>query len=150
MVSCLCAHQLANASAPYRQPSKLIVNRCGSRSDQLAKATIHAGPAAYSTAECKVQVSGQVAGGQGGPMIIANCQTIERVYMTAGSDLYRARHLTDGMPVLLKLLPENAGAAQSARFKREYLLLRTLEVTGVAKALSLIDERGRLALVLED
>ncbi|MFM0232093.1 trifunctional serine/threonine-protein kinase/ATP-binding protein/sensor histidine kinase [Paraburkholderia sediminicola] len=83
-------------------------------------------------------------------MIIANCQTIDRVYMTTGSDLYRARRLTDGMPVLLKLLPEHAGAAQSARLKREYLLLRTLKVASVAKPLALIDERGRLALVLED
>ena len=37
-------------------------------------------------------------------MVIANCQTIERICTTAGSDLYRARRLTDGMPVLLKFL----------------------------------------------
>ncbi len=97
-----------------------------------------------------MQVSDQVAGGQGGPMIIANCQTIDRVYMTAGSDLYRARRLTDGMPVLLKLPPEHADAGQSARFKREYLLLQTLKAAGIAKPLSLIDDRGRLASVLED
>ncbi|MFL9913518.1 trifunctional serine/threonine-protein kinase/ATP-binding protein/sensor histidine kinase [Paraburkholderia sp. RL17-337-BIB-A] len=83
-------------------------------------------------------------------MIIANCQTIDRVYMTAGSALYRARRLTDGMPVLLKLLPEHAGTAQSARFKREYLLLQTLNVAGVAKPLTLIDDSGRLVLILED
>ncbi|MFM0175782.1 AAA family ATPase [Paraburkholderia sediminicola] len=83
-------------------------------------------------------------------MIVANCQTIDRVYMTAGSDLYRARRLTDGLPVLLKLLPEHAGAAQSARFKREYLLLQRLNIAGVAKPLTLTDDRGRLVLILED
>ncbi|OXC74257.1 Signal transduction histidine kinase CheA [Caballeronia sordidicola] len=54
------------------------------------------------------------------------------------------------MPVLLKLPPEPADAAQSARFKREYLLLQSLNVAGVAKPITLIDERGRLALILED
>lgn len=83
-------------------------------------------------------------------MIIANCQTIHRVYKTAGSALYRARRLTDGMPVLLKLLPEHAGTVQSARLKREYRLLQTLKVAGIAKPHSLIDDRGRLVLVLED
>ncbi|MFL9960084.1 AAA family ATPase [Paraburkholderia sediminicola] len=83
-------------------------------------------------------------------MIVANCQTIDRVYMTAGSALYRGRRLSDAMPVLLKLLPEHAGAVQSARFKREYLLLQTLKGAGVAKPLSLIDDRGRLVSILED
>jgi serine/threonine protein kinase len=84
-------------------------------------------------------------------MIIANHQTLDRISTTAGSDLYRARHLTDGMPVLLKQLrPEHANAAQSARFEREYLLLQTLNVAGIAKPLALIDERGCLALLLED
>jgi PAS domain S-box-containing protein len=100
--------------------------------------------------ECNVQVSAQLAGGQGGAMIIANCQIIKRVCMTAGSALYRARRLTDEMPVLLKLLFEHAGAVQSARFKREYQLLQTLKAAGIAKPLSLIDDRGRLASVLED
>ncbi|MFM0149243.1 trifunctional serine/threonine-protein kinase/ATP-binding protein/sensor histidine kinase [Paraburkholderia sp. RL18-085-BIA-A] len=83
-------------------------------------------------------------------MVIANCQTFERICATAGSDLYRARRLTDGMPVLLKLPAENADAAHSARLKREYLLLQSLNVAGTAKPLALIDERGGLALVLED
>jgi PAS domain S-box-containing protein len=83
-------------------------------------------------------------------MLVANCQTIDRVYVTAGSDLYRARRLTDGRPVLLKLLPEHASAVQSARFKREYLLLQRLNIAGVAKPLTLIDDRGRLVSVMED
>jgi PAS domain S-box-containing protein len=83
-------------------------------------------------------------------MIIANCETLERICTTAGADLYRAHRTTDGMAVLLKRPPEPAEAAQSARLKREYLLLQSLNVAGIAKPLALIDERGDLALVLED
>ena len=83
-------------------------------------------------------------------MTIANYRTLERICTTAGSDLYRARRLTDGMPVLLKVPAEHADAAQSARFKREYLLIQSLNVAGIAKLLALIDERGGSALLLED
>jgi PAS domain S-box-containing protein len=85
-------------------------------------------------------------------MIIANYQTIERICTTAGSDLYRARWLKDGTPVLLKQLdPEYAIEVQSARcFKREYLLLQSLDVAEIIKPIALIDEPGCLALVLED
>lgn len=83
-------------------------------------------------------------------MIIANYQIIDRVCMTAGSALYRARRLTDRTPVLVKLLPQHASAAQSARFRREYVLLQTLKLAGVAKPLALVDDCGRLASILED
>src|SRR5258707_9186703 len=86
---------------------------------------------------------------KGEAMTIANCQTLERICATAGSDLYRGRRLTDGMPVLLKLPAQQADAAQLARLRREYLLLRSLNVAGIAKPLALVDERGHLALVLE-
>jgi PAS domain S-box-containing protein len=82
-------------------------------------------------------------------MTIANCQILERICTTAGSDLHRGR-LTDGTPVLLKFPAENADPAQSAVLKREYLLLQSLNVAGIAKPLKLIDERGGSVLVLED
>ncbi|CAB3792743.1 trifunctional serine/threonine-protein kinase/ATP-binding protein/sensor histidine kinase [Pararobbsia alpina] len=83
-------------------------------------------------------------------MTIANCQILHRICATAGSDLYRGRRLTDGMPVLLKLPAENADAAQYARLRREYLLLRSINSEGVGKPLELINEGGGMALVLED
>jgi serine/threonine protein kinase len=84
-------------------------------------------------------------------MVIANCQIIERICTTAGSDLYRARRMTDGMAVLLKLAPEHANATQSALLlKREYRLLQSLDGTGIAKPLALVGERGAFALILED
>ena len=84
-------------------------------------------------------------------MIIANHQTLDRICATAGSELYRARRLTDGMVVLLKWhRPDHANAAQSARFRSEYRLLQSLNVVGAAKPLALVDERGCLAMPLED
>ena len=84
-------------------------------------------------------------------MIIANHQTLDRICATAGSELYRARRLTDGMTMLLKWhRPEHANAAQSARFRSEYRQLQSLNVAGAAKPLALIDEPGCLAMLMED
>jgi PAS domain S-box-containing protein len=51
---------------------------------------------------------------------------------------------------MLKFAAENADSTQSALLKREYLLLRSLSVAGVAKPLTLIAGRGGPVLVLED
>jgi serine/threonine protein kinase len=83
-------------------------------------------------------------------MLIANCQTLGRIGTTAGSDLYRARHLTDGTSVLLTLPTEHADTAERAGLKREYLLLQSLNVAGIAQPLTLVNEGGGVALVLED
>ncbi|WP_323047340.1 AAA family ATPase [Paraburkholderia sp.] len=53
------------------------------------------------------------------------------------------------MPVLLKRPPEPAEAGQSARLKREYLLLQSLNVAGIAKPLALVKEGSGMALILE-
>ncbi|MGF6244784.1 PAS domain S-box-containing protein [Paraburkholderia sp. GAS38] len=82
-------------------------------------------------------------------MAIANCQILERVCATAGSDLFRGRS-ADGSTVLLKLPAENADPVQFALLKREHLLLQSLNVAGIAKPLTLIDERIGPVLVLED
>ncbi|MCP3705601.1 AAA family ATPase [Paraburkholderia sp. CNPSo 3274] len=84
-------------------------------------------------------------------MTIANCQIVDHVCRTAGSDLYRARHLEDAMPLLVKLLPsEPADAAQLARFRREYTLLESLNVEGIARPRALVEGGGYLAALLED
>jgi PAS domain S-box-containing protein len=81
---------------------------------------------------------------------IANCQTFERICTTASSDLYRARRLTDGVPVLLKLPATDTDAAHAALLKREYLLLQSLNVAGIARPLALVNEGGVPAQLLED
>ncbi|HVE09349.1 MAG TPA: serine/threonine-protein kinase, partial [Paraburkholderia sp.] len=82
-------------------------------------------------------------------MTIANCQIIDRIGATAGSDLHRGR-LTDGTPVLLKLAAQYADETQAARLKREYLLLQSLGVAGVARPLAWVDERAGSAVIVED
>ncbi|ANB72218.1 hypothetical protein AYM40_07450 [Paraburkholderia phytofirmans OLGA172] len=83
-------------------------------------------------------------------MTIVNHQIFDRICTTTGSELYHGRRLTDGMAVLVKLLrPERADAARAAGFRREYLLLQSLKVAGIAQPLALIDERGCPAQLLE-
>ena len=84
-------------------------------------------------------------------MMRANYQMVDRICATTGSDLYRARGLKDGAPVMLKLLdPQNTSVAQTARFRHEYLLLQSLNVPEIAKPIALIDEYACLAMVIED
>ena len=83
-------------------------------------------------------------------MNIHQYQLIERVCVTANSELYIARHLRDGTTALLKLFDRaNASAADAARFKHEYALLRALRAPEILRPITLHDEGGCLALVLE-
>jgi diguanylate cyclase (GGDEF)-like protein/PAS domain S-box-containing protein len=82
--------------------------------------------------------------------MIARYQLLDRIGTTAGSQLYRAQCVTDGAPAVLKLPePENL-PAHAARFRREYEILRALDVPGVVKPIALIDEPGHLMMVLDN
>ena len=84
-------------------------------------------------------------------MMLVNYQIVEHICATTGSDLYRAYGLKNGTPVMLKRLdPQNTSVAQTARFRREYLLLQSLTVPEIAKPIALIDEYAYLAMVVED
>src|SRR5690349_13392565 len=84
-------------------------------------------------------------------MTLANYQIGDRICTTTGSCLYRARGLKDGMPAILKRLdPRDTSAAKTACFRREYLLLQSLNVPEIVKPIALIDEGGCLAMVVED
>lgn len=64
--------------------------------------------------------------------------------------VYRARRLADGTPVIVKaLIEEFPSAADTANLRREYAILRSLEVPGIARAVALENQDGRPALVLE-
>jgi diguanylate cyclase (GGDEF)-like protein/PAS domain S-box-containing protein len=78
----------------------------------------------------------------------AHYQILERVCTTAGSHLHRARRVADGAPAVLKLLEPGDIPVHGPRFRREYALLRALDVAGVVKPLALIDEPGTLMMVL--
>jgi PAS domain S-box-containing protein len=82
-------------------------------------------------------------------MAMASFRISGRIGATTGSELHRG-HLADGTPLLLKFVANRADAARSARLKREYLLLQSLNVAGIARPLGLVDERRGSTLVLPD
>ena len=69
-----------------------------------------------------------------------------------GSDcLVRRATSKDGLPVVLKEpLPELAAADEAERLHQELAISGQLEVPGLRKVIELIEEDGRIALVLED
>jgi diguanylate cyclase (GGDEF)-like protein/PAS domain S-box-containing protein len=75
-------------------------------------------------------------------------QILERVATTAGSHLHRGRRV-DGAPVMLKLLAPEDIPGHGDRFRREYAILRGLDSPGVVKPVALIDEPGKLMMVLD-
>ncbi len=84
-------------------------------------------------------------------MTSADYRTTDLVCETAGFALHRAHRSADGVAVLLKRPdPAQAGSEQADRFRREYALLRLLNVAEVVKPLALIDEPQGVALVLEN
>ena len=65
--------------------------------------------------------------------------------------VYRAERNHDGAQVVLKLLNrEYPTSAETARFQREYALLRSLDLEGVVKAYTLEPFMHSLVMVLED
>ena len=78
-------------------------------------------------------------------------QLLDRLGITAGSSLYRARRLADQAPQLFKVLePEHATPGQLAHFQHEYALLQALTLPGVIRPLALVSGGGRYAMSLED
>jgi diguanylate cyclase (GGDEF)-like protein/PAS domain S-box-containing protein len=79
--------------------------------------------------------------------MVVHFQILDRIATTAGSRLHRAQQVADGAPAMLKLAEPDP--AQAARFRREYALLRALDVPGVIKPKALIDEPDNLMMVLD-
>jgi serine/threonine protein kinase len=63
--------------------------------------------------------------------------------------VYRAQRASDQQPVVLKVLRDTA-PERLAAFKREYDLLRTLNLPGVVRAYGLEHEADAWIMVLED
>jgi predicted ATPase/signal transduction histidine kinase/CheY-like chemotaxis protein len=69
---------------------------------------------------------------------------------SAGSIVFRAHRLSDGLPVAVKRLrEEHPGPRALARLRREYAVLRSLDIPQVARPLGLEPDGHRLALILE-
>jgi serine/threonine protein kinase len=90
-------------------------------------------------------------GGAGNAAGRGGYQLLERLGGTAGSTLYRARHLASQALHLFKVLePAHASPAQLAHFQQEYALLQTLKLPGVIRPLALISGSGHYAMSFED
>ncbi|HVK55931.1 MAG TPA: AAA family ATPase, partial [Burkholderiales bacterium] len=73
--------------------------------------------------------------------------TLDQICSTAGSCLYRAQRLQDGAFTTLKSLNlADTFPTQANNFRREYEMLRALDITGVVKPSALLNEQGQLAM----
>lgn len=76
---------------------------------------------------------------------------IEQIDETFRSVIYRARADGDPRTVVIKTLrADTPSAAEVARLKHEYALIRDLDVEGIVKPLDALEVDGTIALVLED
>ncbi len=72
----------------------------------------------------------------------------EEVYRGRRRIVYRGTRDRDGAPVIVKALLDRSGGTESLR--REYELIRSLDLDGVPRAIELLQTDDRVALVLED
>jgi predicted ATPase/signal transduction histidine kinase len=84
-------------------------------------------------------------------MTVPGYRVTNPLYESAVSRLYRGTRLSDGLPVVLKALHEDARTPERrARFNQEYQLTRKLSLHGVIAAYALHDHLGSQVMVLED
>ena len=82
---------------------------------------------------------------------LPNYQIHAQIYESANSLVYRGDNQANNKPVILKLLRENYPTpAELTRYKQEYRLTHQLNLSGVIKALALIEYGNTLIIVFED
>ena len=78
-------------------------------------------------------------------------QTLEQIYESSNSEVYRATCEEDNRPVILKMLKEDYPTpSELTRYKQEYQLMRSLELPGIITAYDLQAYQNTLVIVLED
>lgn len=83
--------------------------------------------------------------------IITGYTISEKIAEGGKSVVYRGVRDSDGTPVVLKIIrAARPTLADIARFKKEYELIRAVRIDGVIKTYGLIEEKDRIAMVLED
>jgi hypothetical protein len=80
--------------------------------------------------------------------VIPGYTITDEVYRGRRRIVYRGTRDHDGARVIVKALPDRAGGAEGLR--REFELIRSLELEGVPRAVELVQTGDRVALVLED
>jgi serine/threonine protein kinase len=75
----------------------------------------------------------------------------QEIYSGGNSLIYRARREADGLPVILKVFAQEYPSPERiAWFRREFEVIRGLDLPGVVKAYALEQDRQRWVMVLED
>lgn len=84
-------------------------------------------------------------------MILSNYETIEKIYESNNSVIYRSKRKKDGLPVIIKILNDKYPSREKvAKFKYEYEILKDLNFEGVIKVYSLDQLDNSPAIVEED
>ncbi len=82
---------------------------------------------------------------------ISGYQIIAKIYEGTNSIVYRAKQEPDNLPVVLKLSNGNYSAeSENNRYRKEYEILKSLNVSGVIKAYGLEKYHNGLVIILED
>ncbi|NEQ77654.1 MAG: AAA family ATPase [Okeania sp. SIO2C9] len=80
-----------------------------------------------------------------------NYQTIECIHQGKKSLVYRAQHISDNKPVILKLLrSEYPSFSELVQFRHQYTIAQNLNLSGVVQPLALENYRNSLILVMAD
>ncbi|MFW5908723.1 MAG: ATP-binding protein, partial [Desulfosalsimonas sp.] len=87
----------------------------------------------------------------GGGMEIPGYTISGLIEETQHSAVYRGKKNDTGRPVIIKTIREiSPGFSETARIRREYELLRKLDIKGVVRVIETIDTGDSIALVMED
>ncbi len=83
--------------------------------------------------------------------IITGYSLTEKIAEGGKSIVYRGVRESDGMQVVLKIIRQaHPSLADIARFKKEFELIKGISIDGVIKTHGLVEEKDRIAMILED
>ncbi len=83
--------------------------------------------------------------------VIPGYRIVEKIHESDSSLIYRGIRKADDAPVILKMLrAEYPEPARLTRFRREYVMIQGLRVSGVVPALGMVDAGNRMVIVMED
>lgn len=84
-------------------------------------------------------------------LVISSVEVKTRIYESANSLVYRGIRQSDNQPVILKILKENYPTPQElTRYRTEYQITKSLNISGCIKAYDLQPYQNTLVMFLED
>jgi serine/threonine protein kinase len=84
-------------------------------------------------------------------LAISEYQTLDLIYESDNSVVYRGKRQTDGLPIILKMLKQDYPSPEvSNRYQQEYEITKSLDISGVIKVYDLQEYQNTLIIILED